>query len=52
MNNTDVPLPPLPLQRTFAKIVAGLYNQYQTNEATEFNELFDSVSQKAFSGEL
>lgn len=52
LNNTDVPLPPLPLQRTFAKIVAGLYNQYQTNEATEFNELFDSVSQKAFSGEL
>lgn len=52
LNSTTIPLPPLSLQRTFAEIVATVYGKYQTNKATEFNEIFNSISQKAFSGQL
>ncbi|ENK2091896.1 restriction endonuclease subunit S [Vibrio vulnificus] len=52
LNSTAIPLPPLSLQRTFAEIVATVYGKYQTNKATEFNEIFNSISQKAFSGQL
>ncbi|HHF3017205.1 TPA: restriction endonuclease subunit S [Vibrio diabolicus] len=52
LNSTAIPLPPLSLQRTFAEIVATVYGKYQTNKVTEFNEVFNSLSQKAFSGQL
>ncbi|HAS6968060.1 TPA: restriction endonuclease [Vibrio parahaemolyticus] len=52
LNSTAIPLPPLSLQRTFAEIVATVYGKYQTNKVTEFNEIFNSISQKAFSGQL
>ncbi|HEJ2449072.1 TPA: restriction endonuclease subunit S [Vibrio cholerae] len=52
LNSTAIPLPPLSLQRTFAEIAATVYGKYQTNKATEFNEIFNSISQKAFSGQL
>ncbi|HAT8498280.1 TPA: restriction endonuclease [Vibrio vulnificus] len=52
LNSTGIPLPPLSLQRTFAEIVATVYGKYQTNKVTEFNEVFNSLSQKAFSGQL
>ncbi|MFI3242397.1 MAG: restriction endonuclease subunit S [Alphaproteobacteria bacterium] len=49
-----VPVPPLPLQQEFANKVAEIneYIEAQQAELAQFEELFQSTLQKAFTGEL
>lgn len=50
----SIPIPPLPLQQKFAAIVGHTerIREHQTQSSQEINILFDSLMQKAFTGEL
>lgn len=52
--NIEIPLPSLELQNKFAKIVENVEAQKQKNELVieQMNNLFNSLSQRAFKGEL
>lgn len=52
--NIEIPLPSLELQNKFAKIVEKVEAQKQKNELVveQMNNLFNSLSQRAFKGEL
>lgn len=54
LKEKKIPLPPLPLQQKFAKIVEQVekIKEKQKNSNVEINELFDALMQKAFKGEL
>ena len=54
IKSMDVPLPPLPLQQKFAKIVEKVekLKEKQKKSKEEINNLFNSLMQKAFNGEL
>ncbi len=52
--NIEIPLPSLELQNKFAKIVEKVEAQKQKNELVieQMNNLFNSLSQRAFKGEI
>ncbi len=52
--NSEIPLPPLPLQQKFASIVEQVekLKEKQKQSKEEINLMFDSLMQKAFKGEL
>ena len=54
INSIKIPLPPLPLQKKFAKIVEQVEKMKENVKKTKINseELFDSLMSKAFKGEL
>ena len=54
IENLQIPLPPLPLQQKFASIVEHVekLKEKQAESRQEINQLFDSLMQKAFKGEL
>jgi type I restriction enzyme S subunit len=54
IKNLSLLLPPKPLQDKFAEIVTQIENTktFYQNSLTELNNLFGSISQKAFKGEL
>jgi len=54
LENLKIPLPPLPLQQKFAKIVEQVEKMKENVKETNLNSkmLFDSLMQKAFRGEL
>lgn len=54
IKNIDIPVPPMELQKTFSEIVEKteiLKGQFK-NSLNDLENLFDSLSQKAFKGEL
>lgn len=54
MKKIKIPLPPLPLQEKFAKIVQQIEKMKENLKKTNLNsnELFNSLTDKAFGGEL
>ena len=54
LENFKIPLPPLPLQQKFSKIVKQVESMKENVKKTKQNseELFDSLMKKAFRGEL
>jgi type I restriction enzyme S subunit len=52
--NIEIPLPPIEQQNQFAQIVEKVEAQKQKNEQVieQMNNLFNSLSQQAFKGEL
>ncbi len=54
LKQIEIPLPPLPLQQKFAKIVEQVEKMKENVKKTKQNseELFNSLMQKAFRGEL
>jgi len=54
VDNFKIPLPPIPLQQKFAKIVEQVESMKENVKKTKLNseELFNSLMQKAFRGEL
>jgi type I restriction enzyme S subunit len=50
----EIPIPPLELQQRFAEIVNQLSKteQYQQQSSQELDNLFNTLMQKAFNGEL
>ncbi len=52
--NFPIPLPPLPLQQEFAKLVEAIEAEKtrQAESRKKLDELFNSLMQRAFSGEL
>ncbi len=54
LKERDIPLPPLPLQQTFASIVEHVEKLKETQKKSlqEIETLFNALMQKAFNGEL
>jgi type I restriction enzyme S subunit len=54
LNKVKIPLPPLSLQEKFAKIVEKVekLKEGQKESREKIDELFNSLMQKAFKGEL
>ncbi|MBS3084276.1 restriction endonuclease subunit S [Candidatus Pacearchaeota archaeon] len=54
IKSTKIPLPPLPLQQTFASIVEHVekLKEKQNKSLQEIEQLFNALMQKAFNGEL
>jgi type I restriction enzyme S subunit len=54
MKKFEIPVPPIPLQQKFAKIVEQTEKMKENVRKTKQNseELFNSLMQKAFKGEL
>lgn len=54
LKRIKVPLPPLPLQQEFAKLVEEVESEKarQTESRKKLDELFNSLMQRAFTGEL
>ncbi|MFA0846885.1 MAG: restriction endonuclease subunit S [Methanobacterium formicicum] len=54
VKDTEIPLPPLQLQNQFANIVEQFeeIKNYQTQSKEQLNNLFNTLMQKAFKGEL
>ena len=54
IKNLKIIVPPLELQNKFAQIVEKVESQKQKNELVieQMNNLFNSLSQRAFKGEL
>jgi len=54
IKNFEIPLPPLELQQKFAEIVDQIdkTKQYQQQSSQEVDSLFNTLMQKAFTGEL
>lgn len=54
LKNLKIPLPPLPLQQKFARIVERVekMKEKQKQSKEKIDELFNSLMQKAFNGEL
>ncbi len=52
--NFTIPLPPLPLQQEFAELVEGIEEEKarQAESRKKLDELFNSLMQRAFTGEL
>jgi len=54
VRNLKIPLPPLPLQQEFAKLVEEVESEKarQAESRKKLEELFNSLMQRAFTGEL
>lgn len=52
LNGAEIPVPPLELQNKFSNILNTIKNQYFCKDIEEFSHIFNSLSQKAFSGQL
>ncbi len=54
LRNFNIPLPPFELQQTFAKLVQKVeaLKSKQQESTKELDNLFNSLMQKAFKGEL
>jgi type I restriction enzyme S subunit len=54
ITNFDIPLPPLPLQQKFARIVEKIeaMRQSQNQSKQQIEDLFSTLKQKAFRGEI
>jgi len=54
LKSLKIPLPPITLQKKFAKIVKQIekLKEYQKQSSEEINNLFNALMQKAFKGEL
>ena len=52
LNAAEVPVPSLELQNKFSKIFNAIKSQYFFKDIEDFSHIFNSLSQKAFSGEL
>lgn len=52
IENLFVPVPPLDLQMKFSKILKGIKSSIEGNNLMDKMPLFESLSQKAFAGEL
>ncbi len=52
LNNAEIPVPPLHLQKKFVKILKGTREKFAKEISGNYSSLFHSLSQKAFAGEL
>jgi len=52
LNHASLPLPPLELQVQFIKVLRQIKKKYFSERTHDYDELFNSLSQKAFSGQL
>jgi type I restriction enzyme, S subunit len=52
LNAAEIPIPPLELQREFAEILERVKAKYLCSDETPFGDIFNSLSQRAFSGQL
>lgn len=52
LNAAEIPIPPLDLQREFADILEKVKDKYLCSDEAPFGDVFNSISQRAFSGQL
>jgi len=52
LNSAKIPIPPIALQKKFVFVLMQFRNKFSTDNSTKHLELFNSLSQKAFSGNL
>jgi type I restriction enzyme, S subunit len=52
LDKLEFPYPPIELQEKFLKLLADTERYLDKISPNQFSELFESLSQKAFSGQL
>jgi len=52
LNAAEIPIPPLELQREFADILEKVKDKYLCSDEATYGDVFNSISQRAFSGQL
>ncbi|MFM1680956.1 restriction endonuclease subunit S [Aeromonas salmonicida] len=52
LNNASLPLPPIELQMSFVEVLNKIKRKYFNRKNHNYDELFSSLSKKAFSGQL
>ena len=52
LNLAKIPVPPIELQHKFVNILVQVRERFSKNNSDDYKNLFNSLSQKAFAGEL
>jgi type I restriction enzyme S subunit len=52
LNSAEIPIPPIELQNEFANLLIIVRKRYSYGNGELYSDLFDSLSQKAFAGQL